>query len=207
MSDKKLVSPGTLLNPVPVVLVSCGSGENKNLITIAWTGTINSDPPMVYISVRKNRHSHKLISESGAFVINLVNEEMAKAVDFCGVKSGRDIDKFKACGFTALDAERVTAPIVAESPLNIECLIKDTLEFPSHDMFIAEVVKVHADYALIDEKGRIRLDNAGLVAYNHGEYFGLKKKPIGKFGYSVMKPSTRRRINRENNTYRRRHRK
>lgn len=197
MNKKRNMRPGTMLNPVPVVLVSCGEGKNKNLITIAWTGIINSDPPMTYISVRKSRHSHSIISKSREFVINLVDENIVKATDFCGVKSGRDVDKFEACGLTAAPSSLISSPIVYEAPVNLECAVKDIIELPSHDMFIAEIVNVHADESLFDASDRIRLDKAGMVAYNHGEYFALKKSPIGKFGYSVMKSSTRKRINGE----------
>ncbi|MBR2558893.1 MAG: flavin reductase family protein [Firmicutes bacterium] len=197
MAKKIQLKPGTLLSPLPVALVSCASGEEKNLITIGWTGIINSEPPMTYVSVRKSRHSHRLIEESGCFVINVTTEEIVRAVDWCGVKSGRDFDKFRECGLTALPASCVEAPLVAESPINLECRVVETREYPSHDMFVAEIVAVHCDEDLMDVDGRIRLDKAGLVSYNHGEYFGLKKQALGRFGFSVMKPSTARRINRE----------
>lgn len=194
---KRQMRPGTMLNPVPVVMVSCGSGEKANIITIAWTGIINSDPPITYVSVRKSRHSHKLISESGEYVINLTTEELARATDFCGVKSGRDVDKIKETGLTFEPACEVKCPMIKESPVNLECKVIEVKEYPTHDMFIGEIVKVHADEHLFDENDRICLDEAGLLAYNHGEYFGLQKKPLGKFGYSIMKPKTRKRINRE----------
>lgn len=194
---KREMKPGTMLNPVPAVMVTCGSGEEANIITIAWTGIINSDPPITYVSVRKSRHSHKLISESGEFVINLTTEELAKATDYCGVKSGRDVNKIKDTGLTFEPAKEVSCPMIAESPVNLECKVIEVKEYPTHDMFIAEIVRVHADEALYDKTDRIRLDRAGLLAYNHGEYFGLKKQPIGKFGYSIMKAKTKKRINRE----------
>lgn len=194
---KREMKPGTMLNPVPAVMVTCGSGEEANIITIAWTGIINSDPPITYVSVRKSRHSHKLISESGEFVINLTTEELAKATDYCGVKSGRDVNKIKDIGLTFEPAEEVSCPMIAESPVNLECKVIEVKEYPTHDMFIAEIVRVHADEALYDKTDRIRLDRAGLLAYSHGEYFGLKKQPIGKFGYSIMKAKTKKRINRE----------
>ena len=203
MKNKKQLNPGTILNPVPVVLVSCANKGEKNLITVAWTGIVNSEPPMTYISVRKSRHSHDMIEESGSFVINLVTEDIVKAVDWCGVKSGRDVDKFEHCGFTAIPAEHIEAPLVAESPVNLECRITEKHEYPSHDMFVAEIVAVHCDENLLDEAGRLRLDRAGLVAYNHGEYFGLKSEPLGKFGFSVMKPRTAKRIEREKRAARR----
>lgn len=194
---KREMKPGTMLNPVPAVMVTCGSGEEANIITIAWTGIINSDPPITYVSVRKSRHSHKLISESGEFVINLTTEELAKATDYCGVKSGRDVNKIKDTGLSFEPAEEVSCPMIAESPVNLECKVIEVKEYPTHDMFIAEIVRVHADEALYDKTDRIRLDRAGLLAYSHGEYFGLKKQPIGKFGYSIMKAKTKKRINRE----------
>ena len=197
MAKKTQLKPGTLLSPLPVALVSCASGGEKNLITIGWTGIINSEPPMTYVSVRKSRYSHRMIEESGCFVINVTTEDIVRAVDWCGVKSGRDFDKFKECGLTAIPGSVVEAPLVAESPINLECKVIETHEYPSHDMFVAEIVAVHCDETLLDEDGRLRLDLAGLVSYNHGEYFGLKKHALGRFGFSVMKPSTRRRINRE----------
>ena len=194
---KREMKPGTMLNPVPAVMVTCGSGEEANIITIAWTGIINSNPPITYVSVRKSRHSHKLISESGEFVINLTTEELAKATDYCGVKSGRDVNKIKDIGLTFEPAKEVSCPMITESPVNLECKVIEVKEYPTHDMFIAEIVRVHADEALYDKTDRIRLDRAGLLAYSHGEYFGLKKQPIGKFGYSIMKAKTKKRINRE----------
>ncbi len=194
---KRAMKPGTMLNPLPAVMVSCGSGKEKNIITIAWTGIINSEPPITYVSVRKSRHSHQLISESGEFVINLTTEDLAKVTDFCGVKSGRDIDKFRETGLHPETAEIVSCPMISESPINLECKVLEVKEYPSHDMFIAEIVKVHADARLFDERGRICLDEAGMLSYSHGEYFGLKRQPLGKFGYSIMKPKTRKRINRE----------
>lgn len=182
-----------MLNPVPAVLVSCSDGEKDNLITIAWTGIINTDPPMTYISVRKSRYSHDMIADSREFVINLTTESIVRQVDFCGVRSGRDLDKFAECRLTRIPADIVSAPLVAESPVNLECVVNEIREYPSHDMFIAEIVAVHADASLMDEKGRLCLDQAGLVSYCHGEYFGLQPKPLGTFGYSVMKEKTRRR--------------
>ena len=195
---KRSMKPGTMLAPTPAVLVSCRDTQgNDNLITIAWTGIINSDPPITYISVRKSRYSHHIISESGEFVINLTNEQIAKEVDFCGVRSGRDMDKFQTCGFTRQEAEIVSAPLVCESPVNLECVVKEVREYPTHDMFIAEIVRVHADETLFNEDGRLCLDKASLVAYSHGEYFGLKRRPLGRFGWSVMKPKTKKRLARE----------
>ena len=193
---KRSFKGGAMLNPVPAVMVSCGS-RKPNIITIAWTGIVNSNPPMTYISVRKERYSHNIIENTGEFVINLCSEELAFATDFCVVRSGRDTDKFKEMKLTPERAEIVRCPMIKESPVNIECRVREIIELGSHDMFIADILKVHVDEQYIDRSGRIRLDQASLVAYNHGEYFGLKRQPIGKFGFSVMKPKTRKRINRE----------
>ncbi|MGC2872220.1 flavin reductase family protein [Ihubacter sp. rT4E-8] len=205
--SKISMKPSTMLSPVPSVLVTCGSGQDVNVITIAWTGIINSQPPMTYVSVRKERHSHHLISESGEFVINLTTEDMVKAVDYCGVRSGRDVNKFEQTGLAIEPAELVDCPLIVQSPVSLECKVFEVKEFPSHDMFLAEIVRVHAEEAIFDEDGRIRLDKAGLLAYCHGEYFGIKRQPLGKFGYSVMKAKTRRRINREKAEKTRRKRK
>lgn len=195
---KVLFKPGTMLNPVPVVLVSCGATPEKyNLITVAWTGIINSEPPMAYISVRKSRHSHAIISEEREFVINLTTEKLVKQTDYCGVKSGRDVDKFKEMSLTPMKGEIVKCPLVEESPVNLECKVNQILSFPSHDMFLAEIVAVHAEDSLINEKGKFQLEKAGLICYNHGEYFGMEKKPLGSFGYSIMKKKTKKRRNSE----------
>lgn len=187
--------PGTMLNPVPAVMVSCGNGDEKNIITIAWTGIINSDPPMTYVSVRKERHSHDIIAKTGEFVINLTTEKLAFATDYCGVKSGRDVDKFAEQKLTAAESSVVSCPSIGESPVNIECRVTEVKELGSHDMFMAEIVSVSVDEELMDEKGRLCLEEAGLIAYNHGHYFALKKNELGRFGYSVMKPKTRKRLN------------
>lgn len=179
--------------PVPAVLVSCGNMEKPNLFTVAWTGITNTQPPKTYISVRKSRHSYSLIKESGEFVINLTTAAMVKAVDFCGVRSGKDIDKFAHCGLTAIEATEVSAPMVAESPLSIECRVTQMIELGTHDMFLADILSVSAEESLIDRNGRLMLDAADLTAYCHGEYFTLGKK-IGKFGFSVQKKKKKRKI-------------
>lgn len=189
--------PGTMLNPVPAVMVSCGDEKEKNIITIAWTGIVNTNPPMTYVSIRKERHSHDIIKRTGEFVINLTTEELAFATDYCGVRSGRDVDKFKEQKLTAIESKVVSCPSISESPVNIECKVTEIKELGSHDMFLAEIVSVSVDDSLMDETGRLCLDEAGLIAYNHGHYFPLKKKEIGKFGYSVMKPKTKKRIEAE----------
>lgn len=189
--DKKDIGISTILNPVPVVMVSCAgknpedASERPNVVTIAWAGTVNSEPPMVSISVRKSRHSHKLISETGEFVINLVNKSLAKSCDYCGVKSGADEDKFASCGLTPVKAKGLEyAYSIKEAPVSISCKVVSVTELGSHDMFVAEVVAVTADEYLLDENGKLCLDKAKLVAYNHGEYFLLGEK-LGFFGYSV----------------------
>ena len=194
---KVSLKPGTMLNPLPAVMVSCSDGEVDNVLTIAWTGIINSDPPITYVSVRKSRFSHQLIEKSGEFVINLVNEELVRSADYCGVRSGRNEDKFEKCNLTKLASDHVKVPMIKESPMNLECKVMEIKEYPTHDMFIAEIVAVHADEELFDEDNKIRLDLANMVDFNHGEYFGIKRKPLGRFGFSVMKKSTKKRINRE----------
>ncbi len=194
---KKSFKPGAMLSPLPAVMVSCGEDEEKNIITIAWTGIINSTPPMTYVSVRKSRHSHDLIQKNREFVINLVNEDLTFAADYCGVKSGRAVDKFEEMNLTPEISEVVSCPGIAESPLNLECRVVEVHEYPSHDMFVAEIVNVKADENIVDEKGKINLAEAGLMAYVHGEYMGIKKNPLGRFGYSVMKAKTKKRIGRE----------
>ena len=184
---------GPLLAPVPSVMVSCGSMEESNIITIAWTGIINSDPPMTYISVQPKRYSHDIIEKSGEFVINLVPSALAKAMDFCGVRSGRDVDKFSSQGLTREEAETVAAPMIAESPVNLECRVKDIVRMPTHDMFMAEITAVHVDERYVDEKGAYNFDAMDLVAFNHGKYYRLSTEELGFFGFSVMKPKTAKR--------------
>lgn len=179
--------PGNMLYPLPVVMVtSKGKEEKPNIITIAWTGTICSDPPMVSISVRKERHSHKLISESGEFVINLTTEDLAYATDYCGVKSGKDVDKFREMNLTPLKADKVSAPLIAESPVNLECKVTEVKELGTHDMFLAEVVAVHVDDAYMDDKNKFHLEYAKPIVYSHGTYLKTGDE-IGTFGYSVKK--------------------
>ena len=176
----------TLLNPEPPVLVSCGSMEAANLITIGWTGTICTQPSMVSISVRPERYSYQLIKDSGEFVINLPTRKLVRAVDWCGVKSGRDYDKFAEMKLTPLPASTVSCPILAESPVNLECRVTQVIPLGSHDLFLAKVTAVDVDEALLDEKGKLCLERADLIVYSHGEYFSLGKQ-LGTFGYSVRK--------------------
>lgn len=179
--------------PLPTVMVSCGDMENSNIITIAWSGIINSDPPMTYVSVKRSRHSHDIIAENGEFVINVTSYELARSMDLCGVRSGRDINKFEAAGLTKEAGDIVSAPMIAESPVNLECKVTEIKSFPTHDMFIAEIVAVHIDDKFVDEKGAYDYGAMDLVAFNHGKYYRLRKDEIGFFGYSVMKPSTAKR--------------
>lgn len=184
---KQSWKPGNMLYPVPAVLVSCRNKEGKdNVLTIAWAGTICSDPAMLSISVRKERYSYPMIKESGEFVVNLTTKALVEATDYCGVKSGKDEDKFAAMNLTQGEAEKINAPIIMESPVNIECKVKQVLELGSHDMFIAEVVNVQVSEELLDEKGSFKLQEAELLAYSHGEYYELGNK-LGTFGFSVKK--------------------
>ena len=184
------MEPSAMLNPVPVVLVSCGEKEhpeNKNLVTAAWAGTVNSDPPMVSVSLRKSRYSHGLIESSGEFVVNLVDEGLAKATDFCGVRSGRDVDKAKEMGLALLPADGMeTAPRVDGAPVSLSCRVRQVLPLGSHDMFLGEVVAVAVRKDLLDEKGALHLERAGLVAYSHGLYHKLGEV-MGFFGWSVAR--------------------
>lgn len=184
---KQIWKPSTMLNPVPAVMVSCADKEGKpNIITLAWAGTVNSDPPMVSISVRKSRYSHEIITNTGNFVINLPSRKLVFATDYCGVKSGRDINKFEAMKLTPEKASIVSSPIIKECPVSLECVVKQVLELGSHDMFLAEVVATNVDESLLDENGKLELDKADLICYSHGEYYSLGKQ-LGFFGYSVAK--------------------
>ena len=184
--------PGNMLYPVPPVLVGCADDAGRpNLITVAWTGTVCSDPPMLSISVRKERYSYDLIRRSGVFTVNLVSRDLVGACDFCGVRSGRDTDKFAECGLTAEPGVRVNAPTVAEAPVSIECEIRQILDLGSHVMFVAEAVCVLADDRYFDETGRFRLEDADPVAYAHGTYYALGDA-LGTFGFSVRKKPSRR---------------
>ena len=184
---KQLWKPGNMLYPLPVVMVSLADRDGRpNIITLAWVGTVCTNPPMVSISVRPERYSYPILKESGEFVINLTTKELAFATDYCGVKSGRDVDKFKEMGLTPIPASEVKAPMIKESPVNIECKVRQILPLGSHDMFLAEIVAVDVEERLLDEAGKLHLEKAGLMAYSHGEYFAMGKK-IGSFGYSVRK--------------------
>lgn len=184
--------PGTLLYPVPVVLVTCGDIQGaKNIITIAWAGTVASDPVMVSISVRPERYSYSLIKESGEFVINLPNRRMVRAVDYCGVVSGKDGDKFQAIGLTPAPAKNVRAPIIQEAPLALECQVTSIIPLGSHDLFLAKVLGVQVDEHLVDQTGKLNLAKAELISYVHGHYWTLQEA-IGSFGFSVKKPGKKK---------------
>lgn len=190
---KKLWKAGNMLYPLPAVMVSCTDGKGKdNIITVAWAGTICTNPPMVSISVRPSRFSYDMIKETGEFVINLTTEELAYATDFCGVRSGRDVDKFAEMKLTKEPAEYVKVPMIKESPVSIECRVKEVKELGSHHMFIADVLAVHADDAYMDENEKFHLNKAKPLVYSHGEYLGVGKK-LGTFGYSVKKKKKARR--------------
>lgn len=188
---KTVWKPGTMLYPLPPVMVTCGTVEKPNVLTIAWTGIINSEPAMTYISVRPSRFSYDIIKETKEFVINLSTEKMLKAVDFCGVKSGKDTDKLKETGLTVLPAENIKAPIIEQSPLSLECRVTEIKPLGSHDMFLAEIIAVHVDEKLLDANGRFELEKSGLIAFCHGAYYALGKK-LGTFGFSVEKKKTRK---------------
>lgn len=185
--SKQSWKPGNMLYPLPVVMVSAADKEGRDdIITVAWAGTVCTNPPMVSISIRPERYSYHMIRETGEFVINLTTEELAFATDYCGVKSGRDVDKFKETGLTREKAEKVKAPMIAEAPVSIECKVKEIRELGSHHMFIAQVAAVHADEKYMDEKNRFDLNRARPIVYSYGEYLGTGKK-LGTFGYSVKK--------------------
>lgn len=189
--SKQLWKPGNMVYPLPVVMVSCGDRDGHiNVLTAAWTGTICSDPAMVYVSIRESRWSHHMISQTREFVINLTTEELAYATDYVGVKSGAQVDKFKEMHLTPVYGTLKYAPMIEESPVCIECKVEHIMELGSHDMFIATVTAVHADEAYMDENGRFHLDQAHPLVYSHGQYYGIGKH-IGKFGYSVQKKNKR----------------
>lgn len=178
---------GNMLYPLPAVMVSCAlPGEKPNIITVAWTGTVCSSPAMVSISVRPERYSYHMIKESGEFVINLTTQNLVRAADYCGVRSGREVDKFEQMQLTALKAAQVEAPLIGESPVNLECRVEQVIELGSHHMFLARVLVVDVDDRYLDEKGKFDLNKSGLAVYSHGEYFALGKR-LGTFGYSVKR--------------------
>ena len=185
--------PGTMVYPLPAVMVTCGiEKEDWNIITISWTGTVNTDPAMLYISVRPGRYSYDIIKKTGEFVLNLTNKPLAFATDWCGVKSGRDFDKFKEMNLTPEPSKIINTPMIAEAPVSIECKVTQIIPLSTHDMFLAKVMAVHADEQYLDpETGAFNMQKAGLIAYTHGMYYELGNQ-IGKFGFSVKKKKGRK---------------
>lgn len=189
---KKIWKPGTFIYPIPAVLVTSGDMKNSNILTVAWTGILNTNPAIVYISVRPERYSYNLIKENKEFAINLTNEKLAYATDWCGVRSGAKFDKFKEMKLTKEKAEFIKAPLIKESPVSIECKVIEERNFGSHTMFVAEVLSIDADEKYIDEKGAFDISKCDLIAYANGGYYKLGKK-LGKFGYSVAKKKKNKR--------------
>ena len=186
-SKKQVWKPGNMLYPLPAVMVSCADKEgNSNILTIAWAGTVCTNPPMVSISVRPERYSYPMIHETGEFVINLTTEKLVRATDLCGVKSGRDTDKWKEARLTPLPGNQVKVPLIKESPVNLECRVRQEIPLGSHTMFLADVVSVTVDEAYMDENNRFHLEDSDPICYSHGQYFSLGKV-LGKFGYSVAR--------------------
>ena len=184
--SKVMWKPGTFLYPLPAVMISCGTMEKSNIITVAWTGILNTNPAKVYISVRPTRYSYNLIKENREFVINLTNKQLAKATDWCGVKTGAKVDKFKEMKLHKEKANFLKCPMIKESPVSVECRVTEIKELGSHHMFVADVLAINADEKYIDEKGAFDISKCDLIAYSNGHYYSLGKK-IGKFGYSVQK--------------------
>ena len=192
LTGKKRVMKGSVqLAPVPAVLVSCADGETCDLVTVAWTGTVCTHPPMTYISLRPERYSFGIIEKTGEFVINLMPSALVRELDLCGMKSGRNLDKLAACGLTPLPADQVKAPLLKEAPLSLECKVKQVIPLGSHTMFLAEIVAVDADEALFNTEGRLCMEKAGLFAYAHGAYYALGKR-LGLFGFSTKKKKKKR---------------
>ncbi|HRR77040.1 MAG TPA: flavin reductase family protein [Ruminococcus sp.] len=188
---KQFWKGSALLAPVPAALVTCGSIEHPNVLTIGWTGIVCTRPPMTYISVRPERFSHDIIRDSGEFVINLTTSAMCREVDFCGVRSGKDMDKFEKCGFHLSPSQKVSVPMIDECPVSLECKVTESKLLGSHTMFLAEIVGIDVDEKYIDSKGKLNLQQCGLMAYAHGEYFALGRK-LGDFGWSVRKKKKNR---------------
>lgn len=184
---------GAMLAPLPPALVSCGTEENSNIITIAWTGILSTVPPKTYISVRPTRYSYDIIKNQKEFVINLCTASLARSADYCGMFTGRKVNKFDKCGLTRIASEEVACPSIAESPLSLECRVTDIVPLGSHDMFLADIVAVTVDESLLDEKGKLHMERADLCAYSHGEYYEIGKK-IGNFGFSAVKPKKKKHL-------------
>lgn len=182
---------GALIAPLPAVMVSCGDMDDSNIITVAWTGIINTVPPKTYISVRPQRYSYDIIKESGEFTLNLTSESLVRAADFCGMYTGRKVDKFARCALTKEEGSENKCPMIAQSPVSLECKVTDTVSLGTHDMFISDIVAVHVDESLLDKNGKLCLERAHLAAYAHGEYFALGKR-LGSFGFSAVKKKKHR---------------
>ncbi|EHI98197.1 flavin reductase domain protein FMN-binding [Clostridium sp. DL-VIII] len=197
--DKIDLKGSVILNPVPVVLVTSKNKAGKtNVFTVGWTGTINTKPPMLYISVRPERLSYEYIKETMEFVVNLPGSDLVKKVDYCGVRSGKKNDKITEMGFTLKESSNISVPYINECPINIECKVKNIIPLGTHDMFIAEVIGSHVNKDLFDDKGKIHFEDANMMSYCHGEYYPLAKRPTGSFGFSVMKKKTKKRRNLQN---------
>ena len=184
---------GAMLAPVPPALVTCSDGERDNVLTVAWTGIVCTDPPKTYISVRPKRFSYDIIKKSGEFAINLTTADLVRAADWCGVYTGAKVDKFERCRLSKEPAQEIGCPILSESPLSLECRVTDVIPLGTHDMFLADIVAVTVREELLDEKGKLCLERAGLAAYAHGTYYALGRR-LGSFGYSAKKPKGRRRV-------------
>ena len=184
---RKSFKAGALTAPLPPVMVTVGDMENSNVLTIGWTGILSTIPPRTYVSIRPQRHSYKLIKATGEFVINLTTSDQARVVDYVGIYTGAKVDKFKECNLTKVESKEVAAPTIKECPLALECRVIEVIPMGTHDVFIADIVSVSCDESILDESGKIRFDNAGLLAYAHGEYYALGEK-VGKFGFSTKKP-------------------
>ncbi|MBQ7968983.1 MAG: flavin reductase family protein [Clostridia bacterium] len=189
--SKVIWKGGTLLSPVPPVMVSCGDMDNSNIITIAWTGILNSNPPKTYVSIRPQRHSFEIIKNTKEFVINLTPASRVKEADYCGIYTGAKVDKFEKCNFTKAASSTVSCPMIEECPMNLECKVTDIVELGSHHMFIADITAINVDESLLGEDGKLHLEKAKLAAFAHGEYFELGKK-IGSFGFSVKKKKSKK---------------
>lgn len=184
--ERNNFKPGALLAPLPAVLVTVGDMESSNVLTVAWTGILSTNPPRLYISVRPSRHSYKYLKEKGEFVVNIPSADMARAVDYAGIYTGAKVDKFKKCAFTKIESQEVNAPSIKECPIALECRVFEVIESGTHDIFLADIVNVSCDGKIIDKDGRICYEKANLLAYAHGEYFSLSRK-IGRFGFSTDK--------------------
>lgn len=189
---KQIWKGSAQLSPVPCVLVTSGTVEKPNVFTVGWTGIINSQPPRLYVSIRPERYSYELIKESRELVVNLPTQAMTRSVDICGVRSGRDMDKFEKCRFTAVPAANVSAPVIEECPIALECKVFDIIPLGTHDMFLCDILSVDVEEALLDEKGKLRMERCSLIAYSHGDYMALGRK-LGSFGYSVKKKRNNKR--------------